>query len=214
MPIATTPATTGANTTGANTTEVNPSESGRTRIMDEAATLFLQRGYEGTSLRQLADVVGMKAGSLYYHFASKDELLTEILRRGIDVMESAFDDAERVTADDAPPRRVEAHVRAHLAALFENGPYTAAHVMTFRTSPETVRDAVVPLRDAYEARWTELLRALQAGGHLAADVDVNIARLALFGTMNSAVEWFDPGRGNLDRFASAITRQFWNGVAA
>ena len=45
---------------------------GRARIMDEAATLFLRHGYEGTSLRQLADVVGMKAGSLYYHFASKD----------------------------------------------------------------------------------------------------------------------------------------------
>lgn len=189
-------------------------ESGRVRIMDEAATLFLQRGYEGTSLRQLADVVGMKAGSLYYHFASKDELLTEILRRGIDVMESAFDEAERSTTPAAPHTRIEAHVRAHLAALFENGPYTATHVMTFRTSPETVRDAVVPLRDAYEARWTELLRLLQSDGYLADDVDVNIARLALFGAMNSSVEWFDPTRGNLDRFASAITRQFWNGVAA
>jgi AcrR family transcriptional regulator len=200
--------------TAAAATEVNQVESGRSRIMDEAATLFLQHGYEGTSLRQLADVVGMKAGSLYYHFSSKDELLTEILRRGIDVMESAFDDADSATADAAPLRRIEVHVRAHLAALFENGPYTAAHVMTFRTSPANVRAAVVPLRDAYEARWSELLRSLQVGRHLAGDVDVNIARLALFGAMNSAVEWFDPGRGNLDRFASAITRQFWNGVAA
>jgi len=182
--------------------------------MDEAATLFLRRGYEGTSLRQLADVVGMKAGSLYYHFSSKDELLTEILRRGIDVMETAFDNAERATSSSPPVRRIEAHVRAHLAALFENGPYTAAHVMTFRTSPETVRDAVVPLRDAYEARWTELLLALQDDGQLADDIDVNIARLALFGAMNSSVEWFDPGRGNLDRFAAAITQQFWNGVAS
>jgi len=195
--------------------EIAAGESGRNRIMDEAATLFLQRGYEATSLRQIADVVGMKAGSLYYHFSSKDELLTEILHRGIDVMEVAFDEAEAMCADDtSPERRVEAHVRAHLAALFENGPYTAAHVMTFRTSPESVRDAVVPLRDAYEARWTALFRELQADGHLTGDLDVNIARLALFGAMNSAVEWFDPGRGNLDRFAAAITRQFWNGVAA
>jgi AcrR family transcriptional regulator len=189
-------------------------DSGRARIMDEAATLFLRHGYEGASLRQLADVVGMKAGSLYYHFASKDELLTEILRRGIDVMQTAFDDAERAADDDEPARRIAAHVRAHLAALFENGPYTAAHVMTFRTSPESVRTAIVPLRDAYEARWTDLLEGLRADGQVRADVDVNIARLALFGAMNSSVEWFDPGRGNLDRFATAITRQFWNGVAA
>lgn len=186
-------------------------DSGRARIMDEAATLFLRHGYEGTSLRQLAEVVGMKAGSLYYHFASKDELLTEILRRGIDVMQSAFDAAE-ASAGDEPSARVGAHVRAHLAALYENGPYTAAHVMTFRTSPEVVRDAVVPLRDAYEARWTGLLDELQQAGRIRPDIDVNLARLTLFGAMNSSVEWFDPMRGNLDRFAAAITGQFWNGV--
>jgi len=190
------------------------SDSGRDRIMDEAATLFLRHGYEGTSLRQLADVVGMKAGSLYYHFASKDELLTEILRRGIDVMQVAFDAAEAATDDDSPARRVGVHVRAHLAALFENGPYTAAHVMTFRTSPEVVRSAVVPLRDAYEGRWSHLLADLQRTGTVRADIDLNIARLALFGAMNSSVEWFDPARGNLDRFAASITQQFWNGVAA
>lgn len=187
---------------------------GRDRIMDEAATLFLQHGYDGTSLRQLADVVGIKAGSLYYHFASKDELLTEILQRGIDVMQAAFDDAAASSTDDDPVDRLGAHVRAHLAALYENGPYTAAHVMTFRTSPTSVRAAVVPVRDAYEARWGELLRQLQASGAVDADLDLRIARLALFGAMNSSVEWFDPSRGNLDRFAEAITTQFWNGIAA
>jgi len=198
----------------ANTEPANAADSGRDRILDEAATLFIRHGYEGTSLRQLADVVGMKAGSLYYHFASKDALLTEVLRRGIDVMQIAFDEAAVATGGAPPARRVEAHVRAHLAALYENGPYTAAHVTTFRTSPVGVRRDVVPLRDAYEARWTELLRDLQRGEAIGGDVDLTISRLALFGAMNSSVEWFDPSRGNLDGFAAAITHQFWNGVAA
>lgn len=181
--------------------------------MDEAATLFLQHGYEATSLRHIADAVGMKAGSLYYHFASKDELLTQILQRGIDVMQAAFDDAERTSLGHKPAMRVETHVRAHLAALFENGPYTAAHVTTFRTAPDAVHEQIVPVRDAYEARWTDLLRGLQADGKIPPTVDVNVARLVLFGAMNSSVEWFDTDRGSLDRFASAITHQFWNGVA-
>ena len=195
------------------TSTAAPPDSGRDRIMDEAATLFLQQGYDATSLRDIADAVGMKAGSIYYHFASKDELLAQILHRGITVMQTAFDDAERVTGS-RPTVRIEAHVRAHLAALFENGPYTAAHVMTFRTAPDAVRDEIVPVRDAYEARWTDLLRDLQADGTIPASIDVNVARLILFGAMNSSVEWFDPSRGNLDRFAAAITQQFWNGVAA
>jgi TetR/AcrR family transcriptional regulator, cholesterol catabolism regulator len=205
---------TGANNEPKSAPGTATADSGRDRILDEAATLFIRHGYDGTSLRQLADMVGMKAGSLYYHFASKDELLTEVLRRGIDVMQIAFDEAEAATSDAPPARRVEAHVRAHLAALYENGPYTAAHVTTFRTSPIGVRHDVVPLRDAYEARWTELLRDLQERRAIDRDVDLTISRLALFGAMNSSVEWFDPSRGNLDGFAAAITHQFWNGVAA
>lgn len=187
-------------------------DTGRARIMDEAASLFLQQGYDATSLRHLAETVGMKAGSLYYHFASKDELLTEILERGMAVMESAFDDAALSTAGDDAATRVAAHIRAHLAALFENGPYTAAHVTTFRTAPPAVRDEIVPRRDAYEARWTELLADLQAEESIRPDVDIHVARLALFGAMNASVDWFDPVVGSLDHFAAAITAQFWHGI--
>lgn len=191
-----------------------PAEAtGRERIMDVAAASFVSFGYEGTSLRHIADSVGMKAGSLYYHFASKDELLTHILRRGMDVMNDAFDQATAAPSQSGVAL-VGGHVRAHLAALYENGPYTAVHVTAFRTAPETVRREIVIIRDAYEARWTTLLEALQAEGALGPHVDLHLARLALFAVMNSSVEWFDQSRGNLDDFAAVITRQFWNGVAA
>ncbi len=198
-----------------------PEATGRERIMDVAAASFLVHGYEGTSLRHIADSVGMKAGSLYYHFASKDELLAEILRRGIDVMNVAFDEAEAASAGssdatsaDAAADRVAGHVRAHLSALYENGPYTAVHVTSFRTAPATIREEIVKLRDGYEARWTQLFVELQGAGEMAPDIDINLARLALFGVMNSSVDWFDRTRGNLDDFAAVITRQFWTGVAA
>jgi AcrR family transcriptional regulator len=187
--------------------------AGRSRILDIAAALFVEQGYEATSLRQIADAVGMKAGSLYYHFASKDDLLTAVLDIGMEVMHTAFDAAELATVDASAGTRIEAHVRAHLAALYEHGPYTAAHVVTLRTAPAVVRAAVVPTRDAYEARWTDLLAVLQSAGDLAADIDLHVARLALFGAMNSSVEWFDPARGGLDDVAETIARQFWNGVA-
>lgn len=200
--------------TPSSTAELSEQPAARARILDIAAAMILERGYDATSLRQLADEVGMKAGSLYYHFASKDELLTAILERGIVVMHDAFDEAERSHADADPYERLNAHVRAHLSALFEHGPYTAAHVVTFRTAPSSVRDALVPARDAYEARWTELLTELQASGAMRNDIGANVTRLALMGAMNSSVEWFDTDRGTIDTFAEAIARQFWTGVAA
>ncbi len=186
----------------------------RRRIMDVAAELFLERGVDGGSLRQIADLVGMKAGSLYYHFASKNDLLVAILEQGIEVMVEAFEQAAGESEGASGRTRLGAHVRAHLAALYENGPYTAAHVTAFRTAPPEVREAVVPLRDRYEAMWTELLIELEAEGEVDPTATGGIHRLLLMGAMNTSIEWFDTERGTLDSLARAITQQFWNGVAA
>lgn len=186
---------------------------GRRRILDLAAALFLERGYAGTSLRDIAAAVGMKAGSLYYHFASKEALLQAILRRGVEVMVGAFHEAAEATRDLDGRSRFAAHVRAHLGALYENGPYTAAHVTTFRTAPSSVCDTIVPERDAYEAMWTGLLEELASRHEIAPDASIGLSRLILFGAMNSSVEWFDPERGSLDTIAEAITRQLWPGLS-
>lgn len=187
---------------------------GQQRIIDEAAALFVERGFAGTSLRDIATAVGMKPASLYHHFSSKNDLLEVILRRGLVVMVDAFECAADATRGLDGHSRIEAHVRAHLAALYENGPYTAAHVTTFRTAPAAVRAAIVPERDAYEAMWTGLLGELVAAGELAADTTVGLSRLILFGAMNTSIEWFDPDRGSLDTLATVIARQFWSGFRA
>lgn len=186
---------------------------GRRLILDEAAALFLSRGYAATSLRVIAERVGMKPASLYHHFPSKEALLEAIFARGVDVMVEAFQRAEHATRHEAGRVRFAAHVRAHLSALFENGPYTAVHVTSFRTAPPAVREAVLPGRDAYEAMWTALLEALRASGDLSDDTPVGLARLSLMGAMNSSVEWFDPERGQLDALAGVVARQFWTGMS-
>ena len=191
-----------------------PGADGRQRIMDAAAELFLRQGYPETSLRHIAGAAGMKAGSLYYHFNSKDDLLTAILRQGITVMVDAFEAAAADVASAPPAEIIATHVRAHLGALFEHGPYTAAHVITFHTAPAPVREAIVPFRDGYEALWAGLLGDLADAGALAGDVKIGLSRLTLFGAMNTAIEWFDVERSSLDELADTIAGQFWTGVAA
>lgn len=183
---------------------------GRQRILGAAAQLFADRGYAETSLRDIAAAVEIKAGSVYYHFSSKDDLFIEVLNTGIDLMIEGF---EKASADAGADRRerLRIHVLAHLDVLHGNFAFTSLHVTAFRTAPSPVRRAVVPRRDAYEARWTELLADLIPA---VAPADLGILRLALFGAMNSSIEWFDARRGNLGEFADLVTDAFLSGAGA
>lgn len=187
----------------------------RQHILDEAAHLFLTEGYNGTTLRRIAAAVGMKAGSIYHHVASKDDMLEEILVRGIEVMVHSFHHAAETTNGAGARTRLAAHIRAHLGSLFEHGPYTATHVTAFPYAPAGVRERIVPIRDGYEALWTELLAGLAAAGEIECGPSVQMTRLILMGSMNSSIEWFDPrGDRSVDQLADAITWQFCSAVGA
>lgn len=178
-------------------------QTGRRRVLDAAAELFVSQGYAGTTLRQIAGAAGIKAGSIYHHFDSKEELFVAVLNDGIVVMIDAFDDL-------APDGSLAGHVRAHLSAVFEHGPYTTAHVTSFFSAPPAVRAQVVPRRDSYEQKWSELFERLFP--QLAPN-DRRLRRLFLFGAMNATAEWFDPhGDLSLNQLASTISDQFLNGA--
>ena len=182
---------------------------GRRRVLTAAAERFVAQGYAGTTLRQIASDIGIKAGSIYHHFESKDALFAAVLDDGIRVMEAAFSAVDPIGEPGDVLRR---HVRAHLGALFEHGPFTAAHVTAFFTAPTAVRVEAITLRDRYERLWNQLLADLCPG--LDAD-QLPLARLLLFGAMNSTIEWFDPaGDTSLDELAELITEQFLHGVPA
>lgn len=186
-------------------------EHGRDRILRVAAELFLTRGYAETSLRTIADAAEMRPASIYHHFESKDALLTEILRIGMDAVTTAFTAARNELDENATGReRLEAHVGGHLRALFANQAFTAAHVTVFPFAPADVRSASVPQRDAYEALWSDMLKAITSG--LTPDA-LRLTRLALFGAMNSTVQWFDHTEGSVDDLAATIVDTLWNGLA-
>jgi AcrR family transcriptional regulator len=162
----------------------------------------------------MAGAVGMKAASLYHHFGSKDEVFEAILTRGIEVMVESFDIARSISKGLNAKEQLRYHIRAHLGALFEYGPYTAVHVSSFHFAPPIVKQQIVPIRDGYEALWTSLLNDLDAKHQMSIPTSVALHRLILFGAMNSTIEWFDPnGDYSLDSLANAITDQFWEGVS-
>lgn len=175
---------------------VKRAEVSRQQILDVAARLFKARGYADTSLRDIGAEVGMKAGSLYYHFASKEELAGEVLRIGIERVREAVGAAVATLGPDAPVRaRLEAAVGAHLETLLVQSDYTSAHIRCFPSVPPALRGGLAQVRQDYEALWRGLLGEAEAAGLLPEGADAGSARLALLGALNWSLEWFDPARG-------------------
>ena len=189
------------------------SEVGREGILDAAASLFRQRGYGAVSLRSIAQAAGIKAGSIYYHFASKDEIVTEILNAGILAVH-----AEVVAAVAAVPawESADVIVRAalcgHLRTLLEHGDYTSANVRIFGQVPLAVRDANLSARRGYEKYLDVLLSKLQADGAIRSDVNIGRFRLMLIGALNATLEWFDPAKGSAEELADDYADAFLYGI--
>jgi len=189
--------------------------SGRHRVLTQAALLFLRHGYRETTLRDIAAAAGMKAASIYYHFDSKEQLLAAVLDTGIERITAGFVETARAMPIGIDPQeRLRRHVLAHLAALFEHGPFTTCHVTVFPSAPGPVKALGVPSRNAYEQLWAALLGELAGEGHLRPGVDLGLHRILLLSAANSTLGWFDPsGPRTVDELATALTEQFWTGVA-
>ena len=158
------------------------------RLLDEAARLFGTQGFHGTSVRDIVRAVDMLPGSLYYHFATKEDLLTAVYAEGVrrisERVRSAIDGKSDAWA------RLEAACVAHLEALLEENGYAQ---VVIRVRPNDVPSAaarLVPLRDEYERLFVELVGALP----LARGADPRGVRLMLLGALNWAQTWYRPGR--------------------
>jgi TetR/AcrR family transcriptional regulator, cholesterol catabolism regulator len=168
----------------------------RQQILDVAAKLFRARGYTETSLRDIGKQAGMKAGSLYYHFTSKEELATEVLRIGVRRVHDAVVLAVQGLGADADVKsRLRAAMAAHLETLLDESDYTSAHIHCFPYVPEGLRHALSSERRDYEEIWRRLLDDAAAAGALAPGVDRAAARLAILGALNWSLEWYDPKQG-------------------
>src|SRR3546814_161666 len=103
-------------------------ETARAEILTAAARMMRRVGYSEMSLRDLAAEVNMKAGSLYYHFASKDELATEVMRIGVEAIEAVVRRGLDDATDRSPAERLSIAVRIHLETLLEKSDFVSSHI--------------------------------------------------------------------------------------
>jgi len=159
----------------------------RAQILDAAARRFRRHGYSAASMRDIAGDVGMLAGSLYHHVASKEDLLVAVHEEGIRRISAAVTAA--LAGVEGPWRRLEAAAAAHLSVLLEGGDYAVVVLRELPRDLPAVRRRLAPLRDAYE----DLFRGLVDELPLAAGTPRRHARLMLMGALNWSQSWYRPG---------------------
>jgi TetR/AcrR family transcriptional regulator, cholesterol catabolism regulator len=185
----------------------------RQKVLDAAARLFREKGYAGTTMRDVAERCGIRAASLYYHFPSKDEILAEVFDYGVRRVAGAV----RTAVDELPVTassydKIRAAVHAHLESFFVYGDYTASNIRVFRQAPREVQRKNRGLRDRYEAYWQRLLEEARRRGELRRGVDLSIARLFLFGGMNHTLEWYTARGVSFRDLAERYTELIFRGI--
>jgi AcrR family transcriptional regulator len=191
-------------------TEVaSPRKSERTRraVLDAAARLFARRGYAGTNLSDIAAEAGIKTGSLYYHFESKDELVSEVLRFGTaHSHEHAQAAVDALGTRSRAVERLRAAIEAHLASLHHLGDYALAGLRIVEQAPQPIRRNQYANQRRYGEYWEALLEAARAEGALPESVELLPLRLFLFDAMNGTVTWPASARRSTRELADTLMR--------
>jgi TetR/AcrR family transcriptional regulator, cholesterol catabolism regulator len=178
--------------------------SRRSDLTREAARLFAERGYHGTSIGDLAEALGVQKASLYHHFASKQDLLYETMRAGADAFHGALD---AVPGELRATERIRLAMRAHLRVVADQLDVATVFVREWRYLDEARREEIVAERRRYEERFRALFREGRELGELRADLDDAAAALLVLSALNWAYTWLSPGRDTdelADRFHALL----------
>jgi len=183
------------------------SDNRRQELMASAAHLFNQRGYDATSMRDIAREAGMLAGSMYYHFPSKDDLIIATYEEGARLITEAVLDAIAHITD--PWERLEQAAAAHMNTLFGGNNFSILLCADISRTAPPLRIRLIESRDSYDALFMELIEALP----LPEDVDPTLIRLSLLGSLNWSSSWYRPGGQTPAQIGALFVRLLRDGLA-
>jgi AcrR family transcriptional regulator len=166
----------------------------RQAIEDAASVLFRERGYAGTSVRDIARAVDIQGASLYAHVASKQEVLWSIVERMATSFDSAADVVEEADPGAATFGRAVyliALVRAHVGVITDDIERASVFVHEWRALQGDRRAEIARRRDAYEARFGAVIAdGIRTGAFQAPDS--GIATNYILTALNGLVSWYRP----------------------
>jgi TetR/AcrR family transcriptional regulator, cholesterol catabolism regulator len=187
---------------------------GNTRsILDAAADLFRRQGYGATTMRDIAQAIGLSKAGLYHHFQSKEEILTGIVTAGTDALLAQLRAVE--SSDLAPQEKLRLFVRTRMQAIAE---YQDMLTVIWQERPiidhETFAAAAKQL-EAYRAGTAGLVEEARLAGAISPDIDPHLLMLAIDGVTGWSYLWMRPGqRYSPQEIGDTFWEYLWRGVQA
>jgi len=194
----------------------NPRKSDltRQRILQAAARVFREHGYSGTRLTDIAEAAEMKAGSLYYHFDSREALVEQVVLEGVRRTNDAVRDRlAALPADATFLHKLEAMIETHLTFVLLQGDIASASIQLIWQIPLEIRERTLAVQRAYGAIWRQVLEAARDAGEIRADVNLSAIRMSILGALNWAADWYHPTGASPKQIARDIVVMVLHGLA-
>jgi len=183
------------------------------RLLAEAAILFREKGYAGTTTRELSALVGIQNASLYHHVGGKEDLLYKLCIATLDDVAENFAVA-RGSASTNPGLSLEMLARGYLEQALKDRDRHATMLTEIRSLSPARRAEVVARRDENVAVLHDVMVRAQEAGQIRDDIDAKYLVLALFNILNWSIFWYNPD-GDLDpgQIGQILWSIFFEGAA-
>jgi AcrR family transcriptional regulator len=165
-------------------------------VVAAAGRLFAERGYHGTSMRDLARELGLHGSSLYSHVDSKEDLLVAVVERGAGLFEASADAA--LAAGDSPDEQLLGLIRGHIDVVLDHRDEARTFLNEASVLDGGHRARIVAARDRYEAAFRATIAEGIESGTFRTDTDVALTSIFLLSILNAIDRWYDE-TGRLDR---------------
>ncbi len=179
------------------------------RLLAVAVTVFNERGYDGTSMEDLAARLGISKSSIYHHVSGKSELLRLAADRALDALTAVT--TEPQSTQGPAIDRLEHMIRRSVEVLVAELPYVT---LLLRVRGNTaVERRVLNRRRELDAHVSRLVQEATREGGLRPGMDPGLTSRLIFGTVNSMVEWYRPSRGpSAAKLADSVTAVVLDGL--
>jgi AcrR family transcriptional regulator len=168
----------------------------RADVIAAAGRLFADRGYHGTSMRDLGRELGMLGSSLYAHVDSKQDLLVEVVEQGARLFQESASNA--LAVEGSAMDRLRALIAGHVQVVLANQDVVRTFLNEARMLDEGHRSRVIAARDGYEQAFRDVVAHGVGEGSFRADVDPKMSSIYVLSVLNALERWYRPN-GDLDR---------------